>query len=111
VITLLLIATLFTASPEYRKYLKSPEYKKHRKVLIKKREKKVGRCCEICGSKKSILPHHITYKRLKKEKISDYRLTCFWCHRELHRKKDKNDKSRLRKFNRLRKKWQTATKK
>jgi 5-methylcytosine-specific restriction endonuclease McrA len=38
--------------------------------------------CEKCGSRKRIQVHHINYRSLGKEKMSDLQLICNLCHRK-----------------------------
>jgi hypothetical protein len=37
--------------------------------------------CEKCGSKNRIIIHHVTYKRLWRERLSDLQVLCWSCHR------------------------------
>ena len=65
---------------KYRAYLLSPEWKK-------RRERRLKRCngiCEYCKSAAAIQVHHLTYKRVFKEWISDLRGICLNCHKALH---------------------------
>lgn len=37
--------------------------------------------CEKCGSKKRLHIHHVTYKRIWRERMSDLQVICSGCHR------------------------------
>jgi phage protein U len=64
------------------RYLKSPHWrftrwaKKAQTFLLKGSVR-----CEKCGSKKRLHIHHITYKRLGQERLSDLQVICHDCHR------------------------------
>lgn len=40
-----------------------------------------GVFCEKCRSPKRLTVHHVTYKRLGHERLSDLQVICFGCHR------------------------------
>lgn len=67
----------------YRKYIVSEAWRDKRTELFRVRGKK----CEICGSKKSIQVHHLTYERLGAELLSDLKVVCKPCHEKIHGKK------------------------
>lgn len=37
--------------------------------------------CEKCKRNKFLAIHHITYKRIGRERLSDLQVICFYCHR------------------------------
>ena len=65
---------------EYKKYLLSDEWAKLKIDLFNFRGKK----CEKCGSKKQICVHHLTYKNIYKEELSDLVILCRNCHEKEH---------------------------
>lgn len=78
---------------EYLEYLKSPEWKAIRINLFKAR----GKQCNRCGSKKAIQVHHLTYKRLFNERMTDLEILCSPCHKREHGIKVKTAKRRNKK--------------
>ena len=68
----------------YPEYLRSKHWK-----LFKKRYKQSDKftgCCLICGKKRKLHHHHITYINLGKELLSDVVLLCgTTCHRNIHK--------------------------
>jgi hypothetical protein len=79
---------------DYESYLLTKHWMQLRKTIYNKRNHKCDRC------KKEIVHfqlHHITYKRIGKERMSDIRLLCFDCHELIHLKKDiKREKKRIK---------------
>ena len=67
---------------KYKKYLASPEWKGRKERWFRSRP---GCCCEVCGSSKKIILHHLTYARVGKERDSDLMPLCNGCHLKLHR--------------------------
>lgn len=68
------------ANPKYKAYLLSKEWKaKREKILTRDKFK-----CRYCSSKKNLHVHHLTYKRIYKEKPSDLITACKRCHNRLH---------------------------
>ena len=66
---------------QYRKYLKSGKWKSIRKNLFKLRGKK----CELCGSRKKIHVHHLTYKRVGGNELpEDLQVLCEFHHNIAH---------------------------
>ena len=63
-------------SMPYRDYLKSPQW---RKVRLR-RLKKDKYSCVLCESRLSLEVHHLTYRRLGWELLSDLRTLCHECH-------------------------------
>jgi 5-methylcytosine-specific restriction endonuclease McrA len=68
----------------YRHYLQSRRWKAKRK----KKLKKVGYRCESCGvvQQKGVTldVHHLSYKRVTKERLSDLQVLCRGCHEKHH---------------------------
>lgn len=65
---------------KYLKYLKSPKWRELRENLFKVRGKK----CEMCDKVTNIQVHHLTYKRLFNEPLSDLLVVCDSCHKDIH---------------------------
>lgn len=63
-------------SPEYIAYLNSFTWhlKRHLRLIY------AGHKCELCGNRKGIQAHHVTYERLFHERISDLQILCENCH-------------------------------
>lgn len=70
---------------EYIKYIKSKEWKQKRiefyDFLIKSG---IEIECDICGSKKCLDVHHMTYNNFKNEDLYDLQLLCRKCHQLKH---------------------------
>ena len=64
----------------YNRYLKSNKWKKKRLKVFSRDKNK----CQHCNSKNNLECHHITYKRVKKESISDLLTLCSSCHLKEH---------------------------
>lgn len=61
-------------------YLNSPEWKSKRiKVLTR-----ADFCCEMCHAQTSLQVHHISYKRLYREPLTDLVALCSTCHQQVH---------------------------
>lgn len=67
---------------DFNAYIKSEAWKK--KSL--ERFKVDGYVCQMCGSGKNLVCHHITYLRLGNEDIDDLLTVCYSCHKKLHDK-------------------------
>lgn len=65
---------------DFNAYIKSEAWKK--KSL--ERFKVDGYRCQICGSAKNLVCHHLTYINLGHEDIDDLLTVCYPCHKELH---------------------------
>lgn len=66
---------------KYAQYIVSVEWKIKREEKIKI----VGPCCEKCGStKKHLQVHHLNYKRVGRELMSDLQVLCANCHMAAH---------------------------
>lgn len=62
-------------------YLKSDHWRTKRIETIVAR----GHRCELCGTRKNGLDvHHLSYKRLFNESVSDLRVLCRDCHKNVH---------------------------
>lgn len=72
-------------SAKYQTYLYSKKWKvKRRKVLSRAKYK-----CERCKKRQATQVHHLTYKRIFNEKLSDLMAVCAKCHMEIHGIKEK----------------------
>lgn len=63
-----------------KKYMRSPEWDIIR-TAVKNRD---NNQCVVCSSNKRLEAHHITYKRLGNEKLSDLITLCRNCHQAIH---------------------------
>ena len=65
----------------YREYLSGEHWKE-----LKQRYLRSGypRKCYCCGSRKDLALHHVTYKRVGFEKLSDLKMVCERCHESIH---------------------------
>lgn len=73
-------------SPEYLKYIKSEKWKKRAKAA----RKRAGYRCELCGRKKQLSVHHISYVRLGRERKEDLLALCESCHMQIIHKLPKD---------------------
>ena len=65
----------------YMSYLNQPHWKK----TARRRRKLSGNRCDKCGANGCILEvHHLTYKRLGRERMSDLMTLCSECHDKVH---------------------------
>ena len=84
---------------EYQNYLKSDHWQDF-KTLVRKVHN--GNHCGICGSSYGLDIHHLNYKRLGKERLSDVIVLCRNCHEKLHKgeikKKDVKYSKAIRKL-------------
>ena len=64
----------------YQAHLRSDDWAAKRKEAIEA----AGHKCQACGSRKPLQVHHMTYKRLKNEPLSDLRVLCADCHKNAH---------------------------
>ena len=69
----------------YKSYLNSSHWKEKRKEF----KKCYIRACVICGTNENIELHHITYKNIGKERLSDLCFLCRDCHESVHNKTKK----------------------
>jgi 5-methylcytosine-specific restriction endonuclease McrA len=67
----------------YGDYLKSPHWLATRKDALDYH----GRKCADCGATEPLEVHHVTYKRLGREKMKDLLVLCGACHRIRHEDK------------------------
>jgi hypothetical protein len=66
----------------YKEYLQSEQWRQNRE----KRLQIDGRMCAVCGSKKDLNVHHISYRNIGNENIEKDLITlCHPCHAMLHR--------------------------
>ena len=74
------VANQFMSHEHKKLYLKSPEWKSVRRLVLSRD----NHCCKACTSTSSLNIHHITYKRLGDERLSDVVCLCNNCHTKLH---------------------------
>ena len=67
--------------PDYHAYMKSKAW---RRLCWQVREAANG-LCRVCGNRGHQV-HHLTYKRLGRERLDDLALLCGPCHEEIHAK-------------------------
>jgi len=70
---------------QYLEYLGSEEWKNKKKEFLS--FLKSGGCpiqCDICGEKKRLQVHHLSYENIFNEDIYDLQLLCVNCHRKAH---------------------------
>lgn len=66
-------------SAYYRLYLKSKAWQNIRNIMIAK-----YKLCQVCGGTDVLQCHHLTYERLGRERLSDLKLLCKECHKEVN---------------------------
>ena len=64
---------------DYKDYIGSELWKNKREIELSYRK-----YCELCGSKRRLQLHHLTYERVCNEKSSDFMVLCLKCHKALH---------------------------
>ena len=65
---------------DYREYIESDEWSKKRLARVKMD----GYKCQMCGTAKNLVVHHITYDRLGHESLDDLITLCHNCHEKIH---------------------------
>lgn len=65
---------------DYYEYIKSDKWKKKREHRLKQ----LGNKCKRCSSTYKLNVHHLTYKRLGREKSKDLTVLCNTCHNFYH---------------------------
>lgn len=65
---------------KYELYLQSDEFNEIRQAVFNRDHHK----CVVCGSTEDIVPHHLTYRNLYNEKLSDLVTLCNKCHAIYH---------------------------
>jgi 5-methylcytosine-specific restriction endonuclease McrA len=68
----------------YSKYILSKAWQQRRIDAFEQ----YGKQCQACGLRYSLHVHHITYKRLGREKLRDLRVLCSECHEIVHGRYD-----------------------
>lgn len=63
---------LFLLNQEYSTYLESPEWKQRRKQRLQLAQAR----CRVCGSRKRLQVHHLTYARIFNEPMEDLLVLC-----------------------------------
>lgn len=66
---------------DYHTYIKSEKWASKRKKIFKR----AGYKCENCNSKDDLQVHHLTYKRLGRERLNDLTALCSNCHSKAHK--------------------------
>lgn len=74
----------------YRKYRETDKYKQKKEQVLRRD----GLQCQLCGTGKNLLVHHITYRRLGNEPLEDLITLCENCHKAVH----KNDFQRIKRL-------------
>jgi 5-methylcytosine-specific restriction endonuclease McrA len=64
----------------YVVYLHSPLWRLRRWIWILR----AGGHCQQCGSRRRLTVHHLTYRRLGRERRSDVAVLCWPCHQARH---------------------------
>lgn len=80
---------------DYLEYINSPKWQRVRAIRLRKDKF----TCQQCGGKNELNVHHLTYKRLGRERIEDLITLCVRCHNDTHYFSDKiplDEKSVLR---------------
>ena len=72
---------------KYKKYIKSALWRKIRKSYFSR----VNNECVVCGSKRTVSLHHLSYANLGKEKDSDLVALCWGHHEEYHQRHGLNN--------------------
>lgn len=72
------------ANEKYNRYLCSRAWGKKREAV----RRRANGMCERCLWQKGYAVHHLTYKRIYKERLSDLQLLCSDCHDFVHAKSD-----------------------
>jgi 5-methylcytosine-specific restriction endonuclease McrA len=67
-------------SAEYEAVLSSPGWRRLRRRAIRR----AGRRCQRCGARGPLDVHHLTYRRLGRERPGDLLAVCERCHGVLH---------------------------
>lgn len=75
----------------YRAYLLTSEWRQTRNAKLRK----AGYRCEVCGSKRALQVHHLSYERLGAERDEDLQVLCAGCHEDQHPKEATHDYVRL----------------
>ncbi len=74
------------ARRDYAAYLRTPHWQRTRRAALRR----AGYACQDCSAQgewdQPLETHHLTYKRLGREKPRDLRVLCDDCHREVHGK-------------------------
>ena len=65
---------------KYYDYLNSKIWRAKRLLVLDRDKSK----CQKCGAKKNLFIHHLTYKRIYKEELSDLLTLCGICHKKEH---------------------------
>ncbi len=63
-------------SPFYRIYIHSPAWQVRRERAIQR----AGGRCQVCGARKRLQVHHVSYANLGHERDEDLTVLCWACH-------------------------------
>lgn len=70
--------------PKYLAYLKTREWHALRAAV----RKRANGICERCRRNRMYATHHLTYKRIYREKLKDLQGLCYGCHNFVHGRSD-----------------------
>lgn len=63
-------------SIQYLTYINSAAWRTRRQRAIER----AGRRCQVCGERKRLQVHHVSYDHLGCERDEDLTALCWWCH-------------------------------
>jgi 5-methylcytosine-specific restriction endonuclease McrA len=63
-------------SPQYLGYIRSAAWRGRRTAALIR----AGHRCQVCGAKKRLEVHHVTYQNLGNERDEDLTVLCWQCH-------------------------------
>lgn len=69
----------------YRQYLRTPAWQAKRQRVLRR----AGHQCEQCHTAQATQVHHVTYVRVRHERLSDLVALCEPCHKRMHRQRKK----------------------
>jgi hypothetical protein len=73
----------------YNEYINSKDWLKKKIEFFKfLKASKLKRVCDICGCKKRLHVHHLSYKNFMNEEMTDLQLLCYACHKTKHPNKE-----------------------
>lgn len=72
-------------TPEYQAYLNSAKWKAKRYKVLRRASFR----CEKCGKRQATQIHHLTYRRIFNEPLTDLLAVCAKCHMRIHGIKNK----------------------
>lgn len=78
-----------TRKVNYQSYIRSEKWIEKKQQFRGSGLYRDGRCFVCCNHGVETHVHHMTYKRLGREHLSDLRLLCFVCHAVVHKRAKK----------------------